>query len=57
MAVMSTAFEGSSLRETLFQSEVKPELRAAAFKVLSGSNAAAVVALDRALAWCARPAR
>nr|WP_255527468.1 isochorismatase family cysteine hydrolase [Luteimonas sp. MC1750] len=35
----------------------QPPLRAAAFKVLAGSKAADVVALDRAVAWAARPAR
>ena len=35
----------------------QPALRAAAFKVLSGSKAADVVALDRAIAWCGRPMR
>lgn len=34
----------------------QPPLRAAAFKVLSGSKAADVVALDGAVAWCTRRA-
>lgn len=34
----------------------QPPLRAAALKVLSGSKAATVLALDDAIAWCARPA-
>ena len=35
----------------------RPALRSAAFKVLSGSGTATVLAADRAVAWCARPAR
>lgn len=59
--ILATAIDGNAREfEVAVAREAvagKPELRAAAFKVLSGSNAAALVALDRAVAWCARPAR
>lgn len=57
--VMATAIDGNAreyqvgvLREGVAG---QPSLRAAAFKVLSGSRAAELVALDGAVAWCKRP--
>lgn len=47
-------YEAAVVREAVAG---QPPLRAAAFKVLTGSKAADVVALDRAVAWAARPAR